>query len=206
MTLCTFSRHPTTTPVWRPAVGLLLFAISPALGAQEWLPEVGRQQLSEQLADGLRHLEDFAQATPDQMNTAARNGVDQIAAKIVGMGAEGLLKAAPNYDQDLLVLPRSGEPIIDAIAAYGVCSLPLHPELATSPREQFYVRFGEVSTIIVSAALRDAFLHQGGTDEILRQKLASDEMNALSYEIQQSEALRNHVNEACGPFLGSLSE
>ena len=127
-----------------------------------------------------------------------------MALRIEQLGVATLIERQPHFES--VDLPATDNRFADAIAAWGACSLPLHRELATNAREEFYVLLGEVQVVLVSAALRQGMLDAGGTDEQLATLLRSQSMNEVSYEIQQREDLRTHVNERCAPSLGLLLE
>jgi hypothetical protein len=122
--------------------------------------------------------------------------------RLEAAGVETVVARAPVFER--FRLPATDERFMRTIAAYGVCSLPLHEELAADDRERFYVAFGEIAVIVLSAYLRDAYLAEGGTDEALKTYLTSEEMEKLAYDVQADEGLRAYVNEQCGEPLGAV--
>lgn len=181
--------------------GLLLTASS-ADGQREWLPEPAVEALAEQLVEGFGRANVAPEATEEERMRAARNGIGQIAQRLETMGVEGVLGVAPVFEG--LEVPRTGAPIVDAIAAFGTCSLPLHFELAADDGERLYVAVGEVAVVVISAYLRTAFLRQGGSDEDLARLLDTEEFSEFSTKVQQEEELRARVNSACAGPLGML--
>jgi hypothetical protein len=117
---------------------------------------------------------------------------------------EGVLSRVPELSR--LDFPETSDPIVAGVATYGACAVTLHPELASSPEELSYVAFGEISVAILSAYLHHAFVARGGSSEELAAYLQSQEMEALGYEIQVNEELREYVSGECGPVFVALIE
>ena len=182
-------------------IALLLFPVA-VLAEWEWLPPVGEEALAQQLVAGFAKANIAVDATEEERFAAARKGVGQIAGRLETMGVDGLLSSVPSFEG--LAVPRTGSEIVDAIAAFGTCSLPLHFELAADDGERFYVAIGEVAVVVVSAFLRHAYLAKGGTDEDLARLLNTEEFAQFSLKVQQEEDLRTLVNSACAGPLGML--
>ena len=182
----------------------LLFATSyPALGTEwDWLPTAAEEGLARQLVEGFAKANVAANASEDERLQAARKGIGLIAQRLETMGVDGVLDAAPSFEG--LDLPRTGSRVVDAIAAFGTCSLPLHFELAADDGERLYVAIGEVAVVVISAFLRHGYLSQGGSDEDLARLLNTEEFAAFSLKVQQDPDLRAKVNSACAGPLGML--
>ena len=167
-----------------------------------WLPAPAEEGLANQLVEGFAKANIAINASDEERLEAARKGIGLIAQRLEAMGLDGVLSAAPNFEQ--MELPGTGSKVVDAIAAFGTCSLPLHFELAADDGERLYVAIGEVAVIVISAFLRHEYLSQGNTDEDLARLLDTEEFAAFSLKVQQEEGLRSQVNSACAGPLGML--
>jgi len=180
----------------------LVLCTAPLSAQTAWLPEDTRVAAAQSFADQLKaidfepHLSDPARAV------GARKGIDKLATVIDQWGVDGVLERTPVFPQ--IPLPATSNPLVASLTSFGVCSLPLHLELATTQGEKIYVITAEFSVGLLSAFLRHQFLEAGGTDEALRDFLTSGSMNSVSLDIQASEELRAYVNEQCAPTLTAL--
>ena len=107
-------------------------------------------------------------------------------------------------DSKGIELPPTENRYLKAFAAYGLCTLPLHQELAVNAQEKFYVAFGEVAVVMITAYLRSGYLAEGGTEEALKAYLTQEEFVQMGDDIQLKEERRAHVNERCAPALQAL--
>jgi hypothetical protein len=183
---------------------VVLLSASPLLAVSTWLSEEVKNGLAVKLGESLKLIGVGADLGAAERLEGARTGIEQMMARLEAVGADAVVAGAPGFES--IELPVTDERFERSIAAYGVCSLPLHQELAADDRERFYVAFGEIAVIVISAFLRDAYLAEGGTDEALKLYLTSEQMEELSYEVQADEGLRTHVNERCAEPLGVLMQ
>ena len=181
----------------------LWLAATPVLAQVPWLPPDVEQATAEAM------LERFAEAgveipgSPFEKRQGAIRAVRDLSGRIDGWGLDGVIDRAPALAR--IVRPDfGGDEIVGAIASFGFCSLPLHPELVTTEEEKTTVVLGEYSVMLLSAFLRDRYLARGGTDEELRDLLATSQMDQLSYRIQSDEILRQYVVDECGPLFEDL--
>lgn len=186
------------------AWAVLLFITSMAHGERVWLPAAAEDGLTQQLVAGFAKANVAVEASDEERVDAARKGIGRIAERLETMGVDGVLSAVPTFEG--LEIPPTGSKIVDAIASFGTCSLPLHFELAADDGERLYVALGEVTVILVSAFLRHEYLRQGGSDEDLARLLNTEEFAAFSLQVQQEEDLRASVNSACAGPLGMLMQ
>ena len=129
-----------------------------------WFPAAAVDGATAQLAEGLAAVQ--RDATEKQIADAGKRGVRDLILRIDAWGLEGLTERAPSFPE--LDVPSVGDPIVDLVARYGVCSLGVYEELAASPREKFYVKLVEVSVGVLSSFLRSEALAAGATDDSLR--------------------------------------
>lgn len=183
---------------------LLLLLAGPAVGGTDWFPPQFEEGATRQLADRLVEVGAAEGKTEAERLGWSREFVGHVVARIDAWGADGVLERTPDLPE--VGLPPTDEPILAAIAAYGACSLPLHPELVETREEKVFVAMGEISVAIVSAFLRHRYLAAGGSDEEMAAYLASEAMNQLSYDIQVEEAKRDYVVAQCGPMFEAIFE
>lgn len=182
----------------------LLLLAGPALAATDWFPPEFEQGATRQLAERLVDVGVAEGRSEAERLDWSREFVGHVVGRIDGWGADGVLARTPDLPE--VGLPPTEEPILAAIAAYGACSLPLHPELVDTREEKVFVAMGEISVVIVSAFLRHRYLAAGGSDEEMAAYLASEAMNQLSYDIQVEEAKRDYVVARCGPMFEAIFE
>lgn len=181
---------------------VMVLVAATAHGEWDWLPPSVEEGLARQLALGFVKANVATNATEEERLDAARQGVGLIAERLEEFGLETVLASVPSFEG--LELPKTGSEIVDAIAAFGTCSLPLHFELAADDAERLYVAIGEVAVIVQSAFLRHAYLARGGSDGDLARFLNTEEFALFSLRVQQDPDLRAAVSMACAEPLGAL--
>jgi hypothetical protein len=181
---------------------VLLLAAASARCERDWLPGPVEDGLARQLVEGFAKANVATGASEQERLDAAHKGIDLIAQRLETMGVDGVLKAAPLLED--LQIPRTGSTLVDAIASFGTCALPLHFELAADDGERLYVAIGEVAVIVISAFLRHEYLREGASDEDLARLLNTEEFAEFSLGVQRDTELRGKVNAACAGPLGLL--
>lgn len=187
----------------RVLIPLLLLA-SATLAATDWFPQQFEEGATRQLADRLVEVGVAEGKTEGERLEWSQGFVGHVVERVDGWGLEGVLERAPTLAE--VDFPPTDDRILAAIAAYGACSLPLHPELVETREEKVFVAMGEISVVIVSAFLRHESLAAGRSDEEMAAYLASEAMNQLSYDIQVEEEPRNYVMAQCGPMFEAILE
>jgi hypothetical protein len=184
-------------------IGLGLAGLThPAIAATDWFPAHFEEGAARQF---LGRLAEIGVEVPGSDEERLAKGIERIqdlVARVDGWNVDGVVERAPALAE--VDLPRFEDRIVDALAVYGICALPLHPELVETTDELIYVAAGEIGVAIIGAFLRDRFLAGGGTDQDLAALLNTDAMNQLSYDIQVSEDQRNYVAAECGPMFSAL--
>ncbi len=132
----------------------------------------------------------------------ARALVRDIATRIDDWGIDGVIERAPDIPE--IELPDFGNPLVETMASYGLCSLMLEPEQAESRDERVTSVLSEYFIMLVTAYLRDWLVDTGGDDAELESLLGSDEMNRLSREIRLDEEKLGYIRRECGPMLIAL--
>lgn len=181
-----------------------LLAASAALAATDWFPPQFEEGATRQLAARLVEVGVAEGKTEEERIEWSRGFVDHVVDRLETWGFEGVLERAPDLAE--IEFPPTEDPILAAIASYGACSLPLHPELVEAREEKVFVAMGEIAVVIVSAFLRHQALADGASDAEMAVYLASEEMNQVSYDIQVEEELRNYVLAQCGPMFEAILE
>lgn len=181
---------------------LLLLSGTPVSAQVEWLPPQYEEGAARALVERLEEIGVEMSLGEEERLEGARAMIRDLGVRIDGWGLEGTLDLAPELAG--VDIPPIENRIVAAIAAYGVCALPLHPELVETNDEKLAVALGEISVVVVSAFLRQRFLDAGGTDQQLAEQLNTETMNQLSYDIQVSEEQRNYVAAECGPTFTAL--
>ena len=183
-------------------IPLLLLVGTPLAAQVDWLPP----EIEDAAARGMvRRLDEAGvdvPGTPDEKLRGATQAIRGLTGRIDSWGLDGIFARAPELAR--IERPDFGDPLVKAIADYGFCTLPLHPELVSSQDEKLTVVLGEYGVVLVSSFLRDRFLAAGGTDADLEQLLNTDAMNQLSYDIQVDADLRQYVATECGPMFQDL--
>lgn len=202
---------------WRPAVPTrrllavlaLCAAAAPAAAELAWLPPPVQDAVARDLAAELAALPSSRRISDAERLDAARVAVAQTASRIDRWGVEGIFERSPEVARFVelgLDMPPIEDPRVAAIAAYGVCSLPLDPAAARSDGAVVEDALWGVSIALVAAYLRHDFLGAGGTDELLERDLASDRMNALSRRVVVDERLKAAVRQRCVDVYAALTE
>jgi hypothetical protein len=185
------------------ALSLLLASVtSPLLANSDWLPPEVKEAMIVELAKGLGGVDFGSEAKPEEILAAATLGVGDIMQRLERDGVDALIENAPVFTD--IALPATDNRHARAMAAYGICSVTLHPELAKDSEERFFVAFGIVTVVIVSAFLRDGHLAIGGTDETLKKYLTSKALEKVGFEVQKDQELRDKISMQCGPILAGL--
>jgi hypothetical protein len=174
----------------------------PALGAADWFPAQFEEGAARQFIGRLAEIGVEVPGTEEEKLAKGIGRIQDLVARVDGWNADGVVGRAPALDE--IDLPKFDDRIVRALAVYGICALPLHPELVETTDELVYVASGEIGVAVLAAFLRHQFLAAGGTDQDLAGLLNTDAMNKLSYDIQVSEEQRNYVAAECGPMFIAL--
>ncbi len=181
-----------------------LFLFSSALAAQAtWFPPELEEAAGDAMMDRFEAAGVELPGSPFERRQGARRAIRDLTGRIDGWDLEGVIERAPALSR--IVRPDfGGDEIVGAIASYGFCTLPLHPELVETEEERTMVVLGETAVMLVSVFLRDRYLETGGTDEELQELLASSQMDLLSETIQRDETLRQYVVDECAPMFEAV--
>lgn len=181
-----------------------------AFAQTDWLPSEVRSAMAREMAAKVTAADTEGRVTEEQALEGGRAGVEGLVVKVESLGVDGLARLAPTFPE--LNVPKSGSPLLDAIALYGVCSFPMDAMYADdSPRDgafdqRVYASFMSMSVVIVSAYLRSQYLTAGITDEQAKAFLASDAMGAMAYRIKSRVELLQHAMNRCAGPLSTLME
>jgi len=176
--------------------------VPPAVAQSAWLPKELEDLAATRLVDRMTELDVLPSPERDQNVAGAHRLVRDLAGRIEGWGLDGVLQRAPALSE--VPFPDAGNPIVKGLMRYGVCSLPLHPELVETREEKLAIAVLEAWVGVVSMFLRDRFLKGGGTDKDLALALNSEKINQVSYDIQVDEKRRNYVMTECEPMFEAL--
>jgi hypothetical protein len=155
----------------------------------------------EKVATKLAAIDTDDRLTPEREAEAARAAVDGVAAKVGSMGQEAVIAIAPTFPG--LQLPRSGNPALDAIAAFQLCSLPMDASYHDdTPREHLYDErawslFISAAIFVTSSYLRLGYLEAGVSDEEAEAFLGSEAMTALKATIGGSQENLDSTESRC---------
>jgi hypothetical protein len=174
----------------------------PGIAQVDWLPPNVEDAAAKAMVARFAEAGVEITGSDEEKLQGAIQGIRDLTSKIDGWGLDGLFERAPELPR--IERPDFGNRIVATIASYGFCTLPLHPELVTTQDEKLTVVLGEFSVMLVSAFLRDRFLAGGGTDQQLKELLATEEMTQLSYDIQAKKELRDYVLAGCGPWFEEM--
>lgn len=175
-------------------------------GAQDWLPPAVVDGLSQQLYDRLAAIEEAPDDDPAEALGRVRDGVLRLRAAVDDWGDEGVFARAPSFGR--LDVPRSGQRHLDAMARYQLCNAMLIRQLLEEEdaERQRVAMIGVTGLTVAIMFLRDPFITQGGSHAQIESFLTSEAMEREFTRIQQSRALRDHVDEACAPTVATLIE
>ena len=182
----------------------------PASGADNWLPEDGRESLSSEIAARLGTTRLSATNDEAQLLATARSTVDSIISTIDTWGGEELANRAPELDE--LELPASENVYLDAIARYGACNFhleALYGNLAldeSAPSIRVSAAIASAAIPLATANLRHHFQAAGGTDDELRAYLTSEAMAAASQRIKDNREMISYSWRECAPTISALTE
>lgn len=185
-----------------PLAVLMLLGVLPVGAQTDWFPPRFEVGAASQLVARVAEIGVEGTGTDEERVTRARGMIRDLATRIDDWGLDGVLELAPELAE--IDLPEIEDRTVVAIARYGICSLPLHPELVTTDNERMFIALGEMSVAVVSTFLRHRFIEAGGTDEQLAALLETERMNQLSYDIQEDAERRNYVAAECGPMFTAL--
>jgi hypothetical protein len=185
-----------------------VLAAAPTHAQPTWLSPEIQERAAEDLAARISNVDTEGQINPNVILPGAQKAVATFVARLDGLGEAGVLELKPVFTE--LELPQAGQPHLDAIAAFGACNLFLESVYGNAqPREGILDERVTAATMSVGIALTSAYLRHhylsaGGNDEDFDAFLASEAMNAVSYDIQTSLDLLQHVMARCSPSLGEL--
>lgn len=134
-----------------------------------------------------------------QQLASAHRAVLDMAARIQRWGFAQIMAEIPRFPG--LPVSAREHPVAHAIAAYGTCALPLHPETAASDQERYFSVGAEFAVVLTSGFLRQRFIDDGGSDQQLKMLLDSKPMQDYAYELQRRPDQMDLTIERCQEFF-----
>jgi hypothetical protein len=183
-----------------------LIALPSTLHAEtEWLPPEVAEAMAQQLTVNIRAVDRDGEVAPGDSLNSARLGIAGMVDRIDSLGLDRMLELAPDFEG--IDLPPSGQPHLDAIARYGICSFSLDAVyMDESPREggleqRVTAAVMSISIPVISSFFRHHYLAAGTTDEAAKDFLAGEALNTISAEIQTSaDLLQSTMNRCATPL------
>lgn len=176
--------------------------VSPVLAQTDWFPPEAAEDAASQMIERFTNAGIELPNSEEDKLERARATIGKLVTRVDAWGLKGVVENAPTLAK--IELPKFNSRIISAIAIYGMCSMPLDPDLVDTAEEKSVVVLGEITVTIISAYLRHQYLARGGTEEALAESLSSESMNRLFYEIQSVEDTRNYIATECSPTFEAL--
>ncbi|KAB2959991.1 MAG: hypothetical protein F9K16_12020 [Thermoanaerobaculia bacterium] len=184
---------------------LLAAAVAPAAAAG-WLPAGAEEATARQLAGRLVEAGLAPGETPEVLS-ASREMVAHMIATIERWKVAGTRERAPEFPG--LELPPAGEPHLDAMARYQVCTMALMIQHGDSAFDddlnaRLTASLGLTALTLAVVRLREPFVRQGGTDAQIEAALTSAAHEKILTGIQEDPAVRAHVEKQCTPVTVAL--
>ncbi len=178
-----------------------------AIAADDWLPSNVENALVQQLAERLSEAGFEGDSEPQRVQGATR-AIGDMRNYLEQIGETGILEKAPKFD--LVSLPVARQKYLDAMASFNMCNLVLllqHMERADRDQNSRITAAVGLSAVTLAIIyLRQPFAAGGGKPQDIEAFLTSDEMEPASRLIQTQEAVRQHVEERCSPFIVQFLE
>ncbi len=183
--------------------GLLAALLTLALlcqptAAADWLTPENEKNAALAMLSRLQSTGLELEGDPADQLAGAVLAIRSMAGRIDTWGIDQILAQTPRFSEP--ALPDLGDPTVQAIAAYGTCSLTLYPELAETSEEKYFVAAGEFAVLLLSGFLRQHYLREGGSDEQLAELLTGGPMVKYSQAVQADQDRVNRALKECQPF------
>lgn len=185
-------------PPWFIAALCILTLFWQPAGAAEWLTPENEKNAAQAMLSRLQSTGLELDGEPADQLAGAILAIRSMAGRIEAWGIDQILAQSPRFTEP--ALPDLGNPTVQAIAAYGTCSLTLHPGLAETSEEKYFVAAGEFAVLLLSGFLRQHYLSEGGSDEQLAELLTGSAMVKYSHAVQSNQEQMNRALKECQHF------
>jgi hypothetical protein len=170
-----------------------------------WMPEAAVEGLAGEFAKRIQQAK--VDIAPEKLLPAARVGVELLRDRLQDLGEQRLLGMAPALPR--LKLPAAGQPHLDAMARYGMCTYYLESLFANLPSgadvdTRLDAAMGPLSLAVTTMYLRHYFLAGGGTDAQIKDYLAGNPLNAVAFAVQKDPKLLDYTATECRSAVSAL--
>jgi hypothetical protein len=188
---------------------MLLGTMTAAAAAQDqsaWMPPPMEEFVVKQLVERLREIN--LDWSVERMTNAARVTVATIRARLEKWTEPELLKRAPALAH--LQLPASGDPRLDAMLRYHMCtavSMIRHERRAKEPREEGRIAAvaGMTTGSLAVLFLRDGYIKAGGSEERVEKLLTDPKLQSAIDRMQTNPDDISAAQSECVPVLGAIT-
>ena len=170
-----------------------------------WMPATAVDGVAREMAARLGQAN--VGIEPAKLLPSAEVGVESLRERLEALGVARVMSLSPRFPR--LTLPAAGQPHLDAMAGYAMCTYYLEARFANPPRGagvdmRLDAAMGPLALAVTTMYLRHHYLAAGGSDERLKDYLAGDALNEVVAAVQQDPKLLDYTAAQCRTAVSTL--
>ncbi len=170
-----------------------------------WMPATAVDGVAREMAARLEQAN--VGIEPAKLLPSAQAGVESPRDRLDALGVRRVMSLSPQFPR--LKLPAAGQPHLDAMAGYAMCTYYLEARFAKPPRGadvdmRLDAAMGPLSLAVTTMYLRHHYLAAGGSDERIKNYLDGDALNEVAAVVQKDPKLLDYTAAQCRAAVSTL--